>query len=72
MAPDASVTSSSAIPIFVFIKNVNMEDLIKVYQLAQKHDPVYIRIQEFFTQVSLHPIFLLHFHCLLHSANHII
>ena len=35
MAPDASVTSSGAIPISVLIKNVDMEDLIKVYQVAQ-------------------------------------
>ena len=31
MAPDASVTSSGAIPISVLIENVDMEDLIKVY-----------------------------------------
>ena len=31
VAPDASVTSSGAIPISVLIKNVDMEDLIKVY-----------------------------------------
>ena len=34
VASDASITSSSTIPIFVFIKNVDMEDLIKVYQVA--------------------------------------
>ena len=44
VALDASITSSGAIPIFVLIKNVDMEDLIKVYQLAQKHDPIYICI----------------------------
>ena len=44
MVLDANVTSSSAIPISVLIENVNMEDLIKVYQLAQKHDPIYICI----------------------------
>ena len=44
VAPDASITSSGAIPIFVLIKNVDMEDLIKVYQVAKKHDPIYIRI----------------------------
>ena len=53
VAPDASVTSSSAIPISVLIENVDMEDLIKVYQVAKKHDPIYIRIQEFLTRVSL-------------------
>ena len=31
MAPDASITSSSAIPISVLIENVDMEGLIKVY-----------------------------------------
>ena len=72
VALDASVTSSGAILISVLIKNVDMEDLIKVYQLAQKHDPIYICIQEFLTQVSLHPIFLLCFHCLLHSTSHVI
>ena len=71
VAPDASVTSSGAIPISVLIENVDMEDLIKVYQVAQKHDPIYIHIQEFLTQVSLHPIFLLIFHCLLDSASHV-
>ena len=49
MAPNASITSSSAIPISVLIKNADMEDLIKVYQVAKKHDPIYIRIQEFLT-----------------------
>ena len=53
VAPDASVTSSGAIPISVLIKNADMEDLIKVYQVAKKHDPIYIRIQEFLTRVSL-------------------
>ena len=53
MAPDASVTSSGAIPISVLIENADMEDFIKVYQVAKKHDPIYIRIQEFLTQVSL-------------------
>ena len=53
VAPDASVTSSGAIPISVLIENANMEDLIKVYQVAKKHDPIYIRIQEFLTRVSL-------------------
>ena len=53
LAPDASVTSSGAIPISLLIKNADMEDLIKVYQVAKKHDPIYIRIQEFLTQVSL-------------------
>ena len=53
VAPDASVTSSGAIPISVLIENMDMEDLIKVYQVAKKHDPIYIRIQEFLTRVSL-------------------
>ena len=53
VAPDASVTSSGAIPISVLIENADMEDLIKVYQVAKKHDPIYIRIQEFLTRVSL-------------------
>ena len=44
VAPDASVTSSRAIPISVLIKNADMEDLIKVYQAAKKHDPIYNRI----------------------------
>ena len=52
VAPDASVTSSGAIPISVLIENADMEDLIKVYQVAKKHDPIYIRIQEFLTRVS--------------------
>ena len=71
MAPDASVTSSSTISISILIENVNMEDLIKVYQVAQKHNPIYIHIQEFLTQVSLHPIFLLFFHCFLDSTSHV-
>ena len=53
VVPDASITSSSAIPISVLIKKVDMEDLIKVYQVAKKHDPIYIRIQEFLTRLSL-------------------
>ena len=53
VAPDASVTSSGAIPISVLLENVDMEDHIKVYKIAQKHDPIYIRIQEFLTRVSL-------------------
>ena len=53
VVPNVSVTSSGAIPISVLIKNADMEDLIKVYQVAKKHDPIYIRIQEFLTQVSL-------------------
>ena len=53
VAPDASVTSSDAIPISVLIENADKEDLIKVYQVAKKHDPIYIRIQEFLTRVSL-------------------
>ena len=53
VALDTSVTSSSAIPIFVLIENVDMEDFIKVYQVAKKHDPIYIHIQEFLTRVSL-------------------
>ena len=53
VAPDASVTSSGAIPISVLIENADMEDLIKVYQVAKKHDPIYIRIQEFLTRVNL-------------------
>ena len=52
-APDASVTSSGAILISILIENVDMEDLIKVYQVAKKHDPIYICIQEFLTRVSL-------------------
>ena len=31
LAPNASVALSGIIPIFVLIKNVDMEDLIKVY-----------------------------------------
>ena len=53
VAPDASVTSSGAIPISILIENADMEDLIKVYQVAKKHDPIYICIQEFLTRVSL-------------------
>ena len=53
VAPDASVTSFGAIPISLLIKNTDMEDLIKVYQVAKKHDPIYIRRQEFLTRVSL-------------------
>ena len=53
VAPDASVTSCGAIPIYVLIENTDMEDLIKVYQIAKKHDPIYICIQEFLTRVSL-------------------
>ena len=53
VAPDASVVSSGAILISVLIKNMDMEVLIKVYQVAKKHDPIYIRIQEFLTRVSL-------------------
>ena len=53
VAPDARVTSSGAIPISFLIENADREDLIKVYQVAKKHDPIYIRIQEFLTQVSL-------------------
>ena len=53
VASDASITSSGAIPISVLIKNVDMEDLIKIYQVAQNHDPIYICIQEFLTRVSL-------------------
>ena len=53
VAPDASVTSSGAIPIYVLIENADMEDLIKVYQIAKKHDPIYICIQEFLTRISL-------------------
>ena len=34
MAPDASITSSGAIPISILIENVDMKDLIKVYQMA--------------------------------------
>ena len=49
IASDASVTSSGVIPISILIEKVDMEDLIKVYQLAQKHDPIYICIQEFLT-----------------------
>ena len=44
VASDASVTSSDAIPISVLIENADMEDLIKVYEVAKKHDPIYIRI----------------------------
>ena len=53
VVPDASVTSSGAILISILIENVDMEDLTKIYQVAQKHDPIYIRIQEFLTRVSL-------------------
>ena len=53
VALDASVTSSDAILISILIENADMEDLIKVYQVAKKHDPIYIRIQEFLTRVSL-------------------
>ena len=52
--PDANVTSFGSIPISALIKNVDMEDLIKVYQLAKKHNPVYSHIQEFLTRVSLY------------------
>ena len=44
VASDASVTSSDAIPISVLIKNADMEDLIKVYQVTKKYDPIYIHI----------------------------
>ena len=44
LALDASVTSFGAIPISVLIENVDMENLIKVYQVAKKHDPIYICI----------------------------
>ena len=37
-APDASVTSSGIIPISALIENMDIEDLIKVYQVAQKHN----------------------------------
>ena len=53
VASDASVTSSGAISISILIENADMEDLIKVYQLAKKHDPIYIHIQKFLTRVSL-------------------
>ena len=53
VASDAKVISSSTIPISILIENVDMEDLIKVYQVAQKHHPIYICIQEFLTSVSL-------------------
>ena len=52
--PDASITSSGTIPISALIKNVDMEDLIKVYHVDQKHDPIYICIHEFLTYVSLY------------------
>ena len=42
VAPDASITSSGSISISILIENVDMEDLIKVYQEAQKRDPIYI------------------------------
>ena len=71
VAPDASVTLFDTILISVLIKNVDMKDLIKVYQVAQKHDPIYICIQEFLTRVSLYPILLLFYHCLLNSASHV-
>ena len=51
---DASVTSLGTIPVSALIENVDMEDLIKVYQVDHKHDPIYIRIQEFLTRVSLY------------------
>ena len=47
MVLDASVISSGAIPISLLIENVDMDDLINVYQVAQKHNPIYICIQEF-------------------------
>ena len=72
VAPDASVTSSGAIPIFVLIKNMDMEDLIKVYQVAKKHDPIYIRIQEFLTRSKSYPIFLFFICFLLHCAGPVI
>ena len=53
-APDASVTSSGTISISTFIENKDLENLIKIYQVAQKHDPIYICIQEFLTRVSLY------------------
>ena len=49
VAPNVSVTSFGAIPISVLIEYANMEDLIKVYQVAKKHDPIYTRIEEFLT-----------------------
>ena len=53
-APNASVTSSGTILISALIENVDMEDLIKVYQVDHKHNPIYNRIQEFLTRVSLY------------------
>ena len=53
-APDTSVISSGTIPISALIENVDMEDLMKVYQVNHKHDPIYICIQEFLTRVSLY------------------
>ena len=52
--PDANVTSSGSILISALIENVDIEDLIKVYQVDHKHDPIYICIQEFLTRVSLY------------------
>ena len=51
--PNASVTSSSIIPISALIENVDMEDLIKVYQVDQKYNPIYICIQEFMCRAPL-------------------
>ena len=61
VAPDASVTSSKTIPISVLIENVDIKDLIKVYQVDQKHDPIYLCIQEFLTPVSLYILFCFYF-----------
>ena len=59
--PDASITSSRTIPISILIENVDMEDLIKVYQVDHKHDPIYIRIQEFLTRISLYILYCFYF-----------
>ena len=59
--PDASVTSSGTIPISALIENVDMEDLIKVYQVAQKHNPICVCVQEFLTHVSLYILFCFYF-----------
>ena len=54
MAPNTSITSFGSIWISVLIENADIEDLIKVYQAAKKHDFVYIHIQEFLTRIGLY------------------
>ena len=53
-APDASVTPSSIFPIYILIKNADMEDLINTHQCTSNHNPIYDRIQQFIAKVCLH------------------